>query len=140
MKNLPYDGNRATFSDCDYIQNAVNRAHNKETVETANVVANYKGDLVTPITVRWYMGRSSSATVVYCSIWVHTADGRDYSGSGSAGGGGYHKTSAALDSAVSSAGIKMAKRFGGCGDGPSNLALQAIAKAAGYRKTTIVHG
>ena len=68
----------------------------------------------------------------------------------SAGGYGYHKESAALDSAIKSAGIelygsnystwgdskpdyKRRAHIGGCGNGSMLTALKAIARAAGAR-------
>lgn len=84
------------------------------------------------VDARFYMGRSASASVVRCVVYINTRDGRYYSGRGSAGGGGYHKESAALDDALASAGVKMASRFGGAGDAAMDHALRAVARAAGY--------
>jgi hypothetical protein len=65
-----------------------------------------KGEIKELVTVRWYMGGSSSASTVYCCLWVH---GKEYwiSGKGQAGGYGYHKSSAALQDAITSAGINL---------------------------------
>ena len=115
---------------------------NKETVNHLDVVTIKKGEIVNPVTARFYMGRSSSASVVYCCLWV---DGR-YSGRGQAGGYGYHKESAALQEAIKSVGIQLkgdpygreGKEGGNCsihgiGQQGMELALKAIARAAGYR-------
>jgi len=92
---------------------------NKETVNVLNVVGTHKGEVINPVTARFYMGRSSSASVVYCNLWVHGphssnlhTSGRGSAGGGgyhkeSAGGGGYHKESAALQEAITSAGIEL---------------------------------
>lgn len=133
--------------------NAKNMGNNRETIDTKNVVVMHKGELKTPISARWYMGRSSNASVVYCNLWVH---GENFyvSGSGSAGGYGYHKVSAAFDDALSSAGIELygtshsrfgeiedlSKRcyVGGVGDSAVDTALKAITQALGYRGKAVI--
>jgi hypothetical protein len=87
-------------------QNGKNYAGDKEVVGTWNVVGKIKGELRDIVTARCYMGRSSSASVVYGSIWVH-GDDIYCAGSGSAGGYGYHKPSAALAEAIDKAGIEL---------------------------------
>ena len=84
------------------------------------------------VVARFWMGRAASASTVYCSVWITTRDGRHLSGRGSAGGGGYHKESAALEGALISAGVRLEGTIGGCGEGPMRLALLAVARAAGY--------
>ena len=70
----------------------------------------------------------------YCCLWVY-GDSVYGSGAGRAGGGGYHKESAALDSAISDAGIELSENISGRGDVAACAALIAIAKAAtGKRK------
>ena len=121
---------------------------NKELVSTYDVVGTIDGKLCSIVTARCYMGRSSSASVVYACLWVH---GKDVytSGRGQAGGWGYHKESAAIDSAIRSAGIELygspygserdkadAKKqtsISGVGSSAIDDALMAIAKAAGAR-------
>lgn len=76
---------------------------NKETVNTLQVVTVVKGEIKEVITARFYMGRSSSASVVYCCLWV----GGVCSGKGQAGGWGYHKESEALAEAIESASIEL---------------------------------
>ena len=121
------------------------------------------------IDARFYMGRSRSATAVHCSLWVtvantHKPDSWEYgetSGKGKAAGGGYHKSSASLASAISDAGIelygspyahpvngdsvaetkkklKTRAYIGGCGDASMMAALQAIAYASGWKDCIIV--
>lgn len=134
--------------------NGYNYSRDKELVSAYSVIGKINGEMREIVTARCYMSRSSSASVVYCSLWVHA--GNIYcSGKGSAGGYGYHKESAALQEAISSAGIELygspyrgatfdtpdAKRkamktmahIGGCGSDSMREALEAIAKAAGAR-------
>lgn len=135
--------------------NAKNLYGSKEVVNEKTAAVAYNGKVETPVTVRWYMGRSSNASVVYCSIWVHgglSPKPFNTSGHGSAGGYGYHKESAALQDALDSAGIELygdvynrepkSKKqayIGGVGDSAIDVALVAITKALGYRgKPTII--
>lgn len=112
--------------------NARNYGSEKETVNEKNLVTIYKGEICSPVRAAWYMGRSASASVVYCSIWVRNI-GFYTSGRGSAGGGGYHKESAALGEAIRSAGIELDQAIDGCGDRAMDEALEAIGRALGYR-------
>jgi hypothetical protein len=88
------------------VSNAVNYGGQKELVSTWNVIGKIKGELKTVVTARCYMGRSRSASTVYASVWIH-GDDIYTSGHGSAGGYGYHKESAAIDDAITSAGIEL---------------------------------
>jgi hypothetical protein len=78
----------------------------KEIVNNLSIVVNTRNGLETPLSVRWYMGKSNSASVVYCSFWLNGKK-RHIAGHGSAGGGGYHKESAAFQEAISSTGITL---------------------------------
>ena len=130
-------------------RNARNMANDKETVDRLQVIArNARGELQTICDARFYMGRSRSASTVYCSLWVHNFGAEvDISGHGRAGGYGYHKTSAALQAAIDSAGIKLwgsaydgedenkggephRVYIDGCGDSAMRSALLAIAREA----------
>lgn len=95
---------RAILSTTE-VSNAA-QPQNKETINTWVALANTKDGIKELTTVRWYMSRASSASTVYCCIWVH---GKTFwmSGKGSAGGYGYHKPSAALQDAITSAGIQL---------------------------------
>lgn len=88
------------------------------------------------IEARVYMGRSKSASAVYASIWIHGKN-VDASGTGTAYGNGYHKASAALSSAIRSAGVKLNNSISGAGDSAMEEALRAIARKLGH-KTCLV--
>lgn len=127
--------------------NGKNYADTKETISTMTLIApDANGDLCQPIIARFYMGRSRTASTVYCSLWVH-GKGVHTAGHGSAGGWGYHKASAALQEAMCSAGIELTGSpydsehedtkqepcsISGCGDSAMRSALVAIARAAGF--------
>lgn len=142
---------RAKF-DGLHASNARNYSGEKETINTLQVIGRVNGELRTVCTARFYMGRSRTASTVYCALWV---DGPGYcSGKGTAGGYGYHKQSAALADAIRSAGItltganyahmpekldfKKPAHIGGCGGGSMNTALKAIARAAGARGQLLI--
>ena len=123
--------------------NGRNYADNKETVDTYDLVAYWAGQLIHPICVRWYTGRSNSASVVYCTIWVHSSANHETliescSGSGSAGGYGYCKRSAAFADALESAGIRLNHSIGGTGMGRVRSAIEAIGRGLGYDEFIIV--
>ena len=88
------------------ISNARNYGGDKETITKYVVLSKINGELREVVDARCYMGRSAAASKVYASVWVH-GDGVHTSGTGSAGGYGYHKPSAAIASAISSAGIEL---------------------------------
>lgn len=85
------------------VQNAKNYSGEKETVSKFIVMDKTGKEFVD---CRVYMGRSRYASTVYASIWVH-GNGVYTSGKGSAGGYGYHKESAAIQDAITSAGIEL---------------------------------
>ena len=126
----------ATLSGVEQ-SNARNLSDKKEIVSTLTVVAFRDGEFHHPVTARFYMGRASSASTVYCDLWVSA---RDYctSGRGQAGGYGYHKESQALEDAIESAGIKLSRSIGGVGDSAMRDAITAIASALGFEQITIV--
>lgn len=110
-------------------QNGRNYSGQKEMCAAYSVIASTRAGMVECITCRVYMARSRNAMAVYASIW---ANGRDVwtAGTGSASGYGYHKESAAIDYAISSAGFKLSRRVDGTGE--HEAALLACARALGY--------
>lgn len=151
-------------------QNAINYSNKKELVNQMQLVAYKSGQFDRVVDARFYMGRSSQSSTVYCSVWIH-GKGFYTSGKGSAGGYGYHKESAALAASLESAGVTLygtpggVRRWeyntngeltateyaaatradlrkqsdiGGVGETAMREALEAIARALGYRKFTIV--
>lgn len=137
-------------NDSEY-RDGYNYGDTKE--KTSNWLVIDKKTERTIIDCRVYMGRSANSSQVYASIWIM---GNNYyiAGSGVAGGYGYHKTSAAIASALSSAGIKLFgnvylphdtkpdfKRhadIGGRGESACRMAFNAIAYALGYRDIIMV--
>ena len=85
------------------------------------------------VSVRWYMGRSRTASVVHCTIWTP-----ENSGSGRAGGYGYDKESAAFAEACENAGITLSRDIAGVGESAIREAILAIGRALGYSGGLIV--
>lgn len=73
------------------------------------------------------------ATVVYCCVWIHHGEHHSR-GAGKAGGGGYHKPSAAMQEALRDAGIELAYAIGGRGDSAMRESLEAIARYFGIAR------
>jgi hypothetical protein len=125
------------------------RPDNKELVSAYSLVVRLpSGEMREVVTARCYMGRSASASVVHAVLWVRCADGHWTSGSGHAGGYGYHKESAAIADAIKSAGIELKDvgndrkdhwfDLGGTGGSYYPQVFDAIARAAGYRGRTLL--
>jgi hypothetical protein len=125
---MPYPELTATLPESKEVSNGYNYAPEKELIEAFSLVAFYKGQLEEVVCMRGYMARSKTASVYYASIWVRDRiNDRWYSGTGQAGGYGYHRGSAALDYAIKSAGITLSRSIHGTGE--MEEALEAIAKA-----------
>lgn len=127
--------------------NAINQGQKKETITNRTLIAFKDGKFIELITARWYMGRSSSATQIDCSVWFHSAimekshaQWTDCSGRGKAGGGGYCKQSAAFEEAMNSAGIKCDHGISGRGMSVVEDAMIALAKQQGFEVVHIVRG
>lgn len=98
------------------------------------------------VTARIYMPNS----VAYCALWI-SAPNACARGAGKAGGYGYHKASAALQDAITDAGITLQGDVYGCertnkratingvGDSAMLEALEAIARAVTGKRRFIVH-
>jgi hypothetical protein len=98
------------------------------------IIAFDNGEFLNPITLRTY-GKGST---YYACLWVYDNNkGFSATGSGSAGGGGYHKESAAASEAISKAGIELDKSIAGRGDTAIVDALKSIAAFMGFKNYTL---
>lgn len=127
--------------------NAINLGDKKETIASRTLLAFEDGKFKELIVARWYMGRSSSAMQVDCSVWFHSAimeashaQWTDCSGRGKAGGGGYCKQSAAFADAMRNAGIKCDHDISGRGMSTVEDAMIALGKQQGFDTLHIVRG
>jgi hypothetical protein len=142
------------------MSNGVNYGNKLETVGGYKLIDKKTESVV--VDCRIYTGRSRDASQVKATIWITLSDAKkpatwEYhhtSGTGTAGGWGYCKTSSAVASAISDAGIELfgsvygntqekvdfKKRvyFGGSGEQSVRVALLAIANAAGFNDCVFV--
>lgn len=87
------------------------------------------------VTLRLYW---PGQTTCYACLWVTHKEavcddgGTCVNGSGSAGGYGYCKASAAAGEAIRNAGFKLEKSISGVGESAIREAILAVAKAAGW--------
>lgn len=90
-----------------------------------------------PVTLRIYRPHKGS-TALAC-VWINGGDVYGY-GSGSAGGYGYHKSSAAAESAFRDAGVEFDVGIAGAGDSAIRSAIMAICASLGYPACHLVKG
>ena len=109
----------------------------KEVIDSRTFVVRVRSGFKTPLTVWFYMGRSASSSRVYCSFWLHGKD-KHYCASSYADGYGYHKSSAAFQAALDSAGIQLSRPIDGSGSSAIDEAMEAIVRALGYRGAGLV--
>lgn len=89
------------------------------------------GRLDPEITLRLY----GTGNKNFACLWI---SGQDRRGSGSAGGCGYHRPSAAAQEAINNAGIALAQPIDGRGEEAMRDALLAIAKALKIKRPVIM--
>ena len=121
-------------------ENGRNLDTDKERIATLTLVGVTGGKPVELAQARFWMARrSDGASPVYCSLWTY--GGGMTAGHGRTNGGGYHKQSAALQAALSSAGIRLhwhdcgktdRAHIDGSGDAAMRDALLAVGVAMGY--------
>lgn len=119
--------------------NAENYDGQKEQTDEVLLIAFHKRHgFITVADARVWMGRARTASTAYGSVWLRgapgsKAEGRYFSGRGTAGGYGYCRASACLGEALHSAGIGgNVRQCGGAGMSSVKMALDACAKALGY--------
>lgn len=138
---------KAIFNQEKHQDNAVNRDIKKERIRQI-IVVDDAGSKHKVIDCRFYMGRSQNASVMYCSVWLRGKLNNEnvwLSGSGKAGGHGYHKASAAMHNAITAAGFELVEDDGvtpspidGRGDDAMRDAAIALAAALGYDDVILV--
>lgn len=111
----------------------------KERIESRELIAFKDGEFKSLVTARWYMGKSSTASKVYCALWVKTPDAWA-NGVGDAGGYGYCKQSSAYSEALSKAGIKCSEGISGRGMSTVEESMMALAKGLGFEHAYISRG
>lgn len=82
---------------------------------------------------RWY----NTPARTYCCVWLWN-DAASARGGAYADGYGYHRGSAALEAALSSAGVTLSEPIGGVGDSAEREALEALARHLGVNRPLLV--
>ena len=103
---------------------------NRELMRAGKVICNMEDDYTeyhTGVVMKFYMSRRYDASVVYCTLRIHSPDGKCGYGVGVAGGWGYDKPSAALQEALNKAGVRLNRSIHGTGE--VTEALKALGKA-----------
>jgi hypothetical protein len=117
--------------------------HRKENhfLYSYKLVAVYKGGLVEIADLRIY----GTNAMNYACFWFLGNRGTEKhqktaraSGSGSAGGYGYHRPSAAADEAFRSAGLSLGVDISGRGDSALESALLSLGAFLGYKKCHVL--
>lgn len=104
-----------------------NRNHRKENnfMESFELLTVDNGKIKHLATLRIYGTKAQN----YAAIWIHDSKTNIWtSGTGSAGGYGYHRPSAAAAEAIKSAGVKLSHSISGRGDRATEEALLSIGK------------
>lgn len=114
-------------------RDGINESHRKDALyQSIKAIDPKTGATIVDARIYW------PGSVCYACLWVRGKKGW-CTGSGKAGGYGYHKPSAALGEAIDSAGIELSEHISGRGDSAMREAVEAIAKAvSGKRKVFIV--
>lgn len=118
-------------------KSAINaQAHRKENyfIEEFSAIVHDGKEFKTPVTLRTYGKKFGAAN--YACLWVNGKN-VNCSGSGKAGGYGYHRTSAATQEAIEKAGIELSEPIDGRGDRAMEDAVRAIAVALGFKEKQI---
>lgn len=112
------------FKPTDGIKAKAHRKENHFTDEYAILVpSDYPNRMRNAVTLRIY----ATDRMAYSCVWISN-DPNYASGSGSAGGYGYHRSSAAVADALTSAGIELEHSISGVGSSAIEEALTAIAE------------
>lgn len=90
------------------------------------------GELRTLLDLRIYFPNQ----VCYAALWAPCNDW--VNGTGKAGGGGYHKQSAAVSAAFTAAGYSFTEHWGGSGDEAIKDAIRAVCALHGFESVHII--
>ena len=113
-----------------------NKNHRKENhfMEQYTALVLTKDGTREAVTLRVYGTRAMN----YVCLWFNNGD-QWAAGTGSAGGYGYHRPSAAAAEAFTKAGVELSDRIQGCGDEAIRDAVEALAKKLYPGKKVYIH-
>ena len=107
---------------------AFNARDNQALIRQTTFLAIADGAIKELAECRLYMSNSRSALRITAILWVTGAN--HACGSGHADGYGYHKQSAAVESAINAAGFELSEHIGGRGEQALIDGLKAVVLAA----------
>lgn len=125
---------KATFNkDAKTKFTSSHRKEGKNYFESYNILIpsrHYQGSANAVVELRLY----GTGNRNYACLWVHDSSnsGISTSGTGWAGGYGYHRPSAAAQEAINNAGFVLSESISGVGDSAIERAVRAIAEHLGY--------
>jgi hypothetical protein len=105
-------------------------------MENKSIIATYvyvTPEFATPIKCMLSVSMArSGGSRTYCDAWISGIDGAYGAGSEFAGGSGYDRTSAAIETALESAGVEFQSSFAGRGESATLTAIELLAASLGY--------
>jgi hypothetical protein len=112
------------------------QCNGKRYMENKSIIATYvyvTPEFATPIkcVLSVSMARSGGSRT-YCDAWIRGVDDAYGAGSGFAGGSGYDRISAAIETALESAGVEFQASFAGRGLTATVFAIEALAASLGH--------
>ena len=117
-----------TINAVNISSQALNARDKQALIHQITILAIVDGAIKELAECRLYMSNSRSSSRITSILWVN---GDNYAcGSGHADGYGYHKPSAAVESAINAAGFELSEHIGGCGEQAMTDGLKAVALAA----------
>jgi len=127
--------NTLKIKSVQFLEN-FNANHRKENhfMEQYTALVLTKDGMREAVTLRVYGTRAMN----YVCLWFNNGD-QWASGTGSAGGYGYHRPSAAAAEAFKKAGVELSERINGQGDEIIREAVEALAKKLYPRKKVYIH-
>lgn len=117
-------------------QSTARYPRNEPTYSVYTVAAIENGAIVAPITLRILKARDGMTNGA--ALFVNRGRVHAYGYSGKVGGYGYHRASEAAERAIKSAGVTLARSFGGAGDKAIEDALLALAEFIGLRSCKVI--
>lgn len=128
--------NTATIIKTSHTGNIAKNRKENNFYEQLTLVTNEIGQGMKELAqVRFYATKASH----YACVWINdSASNTHISGGGKASGYGYHRASAALQSAFADAGVLLNDAIDGRGEGAMRDALTAIAIALEYTQFIII--
>lgn len=129
---------RVTLSNNPKAKGMNAAAHRKEDNFTGQITLYNPATRAELAVLRTYHTQSTAYACLWCYGKNKQGEAVYNSGSGKAGGYGYHRASAAVGEAFEAAGFKLKYSIAGVGDTAIEEAMYALARFMGYRRAVII--